>query len=110
MKIITWNVNRFDGTWEWYSKKADMPIDKRKECANKIIEKLKSLLITPEDVAIIQEVPYRDFDWKDEWNYWQKVFAEFKTMLWFDDEPKRSDFYYDRSLNITLAVAKSDSN
>ena len=23
MKIITWNINRFDGVWDWYEKKKD---------------------------------------------------------------------------------------
>ena len=62
MKIITWNVNRFDGLWEWSSQKNDLPMDRRREIANKIIEKLKVLLTSPDDIAILQEVPYRDFD------------------------------------------------
>ena len=23
MKIIIWNINRFDGVWDWYEKKKD---------------------------------------------------------------------------------------
>lgn len=106
MKVMTWNVNRFDGgAWDWFKENRDLPMDNRKEYANKIIEKLRELIKTKEDIAILQEVPYRDFDWKDEWIIWKKLFSGFKVMLWFDDEPQRDDFNYMFSKNVTIAVA-----
>lgn len=106
MKIITWNVNRFDGVWDWYSKQKDRPDNIRKEIAKKIIEKLNVLLTTSEDIAILQEVPYCAGEWKSKW---KEMFAEFKIMFWFDCERYRKDFNYG-SKNITMAVTKSDSN
>ena len=33
MKIITWNVNRFDGVWDWYHFKGDLAEEEREEHA-----------------------------------------------------------------------------
>ena len=30
MKIIIWNINRFDGVWDWYEKKKDKDTEYRK--------------------------------------------------------------------------------
>ena len=111
MKVVTWNINRFDGVWDWYNN-GDLPMPQRKECANKITEKLSELLTTMEDIAILQEVPYRGAGWKDEWNeHWKSFLNErFKVMLWFDNEPERKDFNYSSSKNVTIAITKKGSN
>lgn len=108
MKIITWNVNRFDRDHNWYiPHKApdDLPVPERKECAEKIILKLSELLTSPDDIAILQEVPYHK-EWE---TTWKVLFENFETSLWFDAEPKREDFNYN-STNITIAVTIKDSN
>lgn len=112
MKVVTWNINRFDGVWDWYNGKGDLPMPQRKECANRIVEKLSELLTTVEDIAILQEVPYRGADWEDEWNeHWKSFLNErFKVMLWFDNEHERKDFNYSFSKNVTIAITKKDSN
>lgn len=110
MKIITWNVNRFDGICDWY-KYGDLPIEERVEVVKKIIEKISELLTTSDDIIILQEIPYRDADWNDEWKKnWEKYFENFKVMFWFKNEPKRKDFNYKYSKNVTIAVTKEESN
>ena len=108
MKIITWNVNRFDRAHNWYRKNkkpADLPIPERKECAEKIIKKLSELLTSLDDIAVLQEVPY-----SNEWETtWKALFKNFETSLWFDVEPKRKDFNYN-SNNVTIAVTIKGSN
>lgn len=106
MKVVTWNINRFNGVWDWYHKKSDLQMPQRKECANIIIEKLSDLLTTTEDIAILQEVPYRD-EWED-WKQFLLDSFECKVMLWFDNEPYRKDFNY-KSKNVTIAITKKDS-
>ena len=36
MKIITWNINRFDGVWDWYEKKKDKDTKYREKMAKAI--------------------------------------------------------------------------
>lgn len=35
MKIITWNVNGFDGVWDWYHFERDLAEEEREEHAKK---------------------------------------------------------------------------
>ena len=114
MKIITWNVNRFDNVHDWYSCKEDLPLMKREECAKTICEKLAEMLKNKDDIAILQEIPYCDIEYvKNEWeSIWKETFKSFnlKVMHWLDEEPSRTDFNYSGSMNVTIAVAKEDTN
>ena len=60
MNIITWNVNRFDGTWDWYAKECDLEQEKRTLFINNIIEKIGEFIVTENDIAVLQEVPYKE--------------------------------------------------
>lgn len=44
MNIITWNVNRFDGTLDWYNTNYDLEEEGRKFFAKKIYQKLELCL------------------------------------------------------------------
>ena len=44
MKIITWNINRFDGVWDWYEKKKDKDTKYREKMAKAIIGYLAKLI------------------------------------------------------------------
>lgn len=60
MRIMTWNINRFDGAdWSWYEKKKDKSMDERERIADKIINVLNREVKTENDIAILQEIPYR---------------------------------------------------
>lgn len=58
MRVVTWNVNRFNGTRDWYHE-GDLEISERLVYAQKIVEKLKTIIETEDDIAILQEVPDR---------------------------------------------------
>ena len=45
MKIITWNVNRFDGVWDWYHFKGDLAEEEREEHHFKIFKKVFPLVV-----------------------------------------------------------------
>lgn len=60
MNIITWNVNRFDGTLDWYNTNYDLEEEGRKFFAKKIYQKLELCLEGEDDIAILQEFPYRE--------------------------------------------------
>lgn len=57
MKIITWNINRFDGVWDWYEKKKDKDTKYREKMAKAIIGYLVKLISNEDDVAVLQEFP-----------------------------------------------------
>ena len=115
MKIITWNVNRFDGVWDWYHFKGDLAEEEREEHAKKIVEKLSELLTNPDDIAILQEIPYynswrRSENKKKEWNNkWKYFFENFKVMFWFDNEQESKELFNLKAKNVTIAVAAKDS-
>ena len=62
MKIITWNINRFDGVWDWYEKKKDKDTKYREKMAKAIIGYLVKLISNEYDVAVLQEFPYYEYN------------------------------------------------
>ena len=110
MKIITWNVNRFDGVWDWYHFKGDLAEEEREEHAKKIVEKLSELLTNPDDIAILQEIPYynswrRSENKKKEWNNkWKYFFENFKVMFWFDNEQESKELFNLKKITIIIEV------
>ena len=63
MRVVTWNVNRFNGTRDWYHE-GDLEISERLVYAQKIVEKLKTIIETEDDIAILQEVPFNRNEWE----------------------------------------------
>ena len=41
MNLVTWNVNRFDGTWDWHRNGCDIEEKERKKYLELIIKKIK---------------------------------------------------------------------
>ncbi len=82
----------------------------------KIVEKLSELLTNPDDIAILQEIPYynswrRSENKKKEWNNkWKYFFENFKVMFWFDNEQESKELFNLKAKNVTIAVAAKDSN
>lgn len=67
MKIITWNINRFDGVWDWYEKKKDKDTKYREKMAKAIIGYLVKLISNEDDVAVLQEFPYYEYNGSIQW-------------------------------------------
>ena len=60
MKIMTWNVNNFNGE-SWNPKVnswGNNDIEKRKENASKIFKEVTSIIDSENDIAILQDFPY----------------------------------------------------
>lgn len=111
MKIMTWNVNRFNGTWDYYRKHHDIEMSERIIYAKKILGKLSEALLSLDDIAILQEVPYRGDNREDEWERnWKDLFEDLSVMFWFKDEPEGKDFNYNGTKNVTIAVTKKNGN
>ena len=83
MRIMTWNVNRFDGTWDYYRKQHDIEMPERIIYAKRILEKLSKALLSLDDIVILQEVPYRGDDREDEWERnWKDLFQIVQAESW----------------------------
>ena len=98
---MTWNVNRFDGEWDWYKEKNDKDKQGRKEIADVIINYLVQLISDEADVMVLQEFPYyglnngRIQDASVEYDDWKSLFEKKGLTV---IEP------YGKGLNVTVAV------
>ena len=101
MKIMTWNINRFGGVWDWYKEKKDSDESCRRKIAEKIISYLVQSIPNEDDVVVLQEFPcYGWDDGKiiiecDEYTKWESLFKEKGLKVL---EP------YGKGLNRTVAV------
>lgn len=111
MNIITWNVNRFDGTWDWYAKECDLEQEKRTLFINNIIEKIGEFIVTENDIAVLQEVPYKEtIDLNEKF---KRSGMELKSWYIEDDsniinEDERNKFRIPN--NLTVAVVRKESS
>ena len=108
MKIMTWNVNRFDGvTWNWYDKKEDLSIDKREKTAKEIIAKISKEVNTSNDIAILQEVPYCKYPYNKnvhEIDMWKDLFKE------RDLDVILPNIIKNVPLNVTIAITTRETD
>ena len=84
MRIMTWNINRFDGLWDWYNSGKDIPKDKREDIVAKVIDALNSEIKTASDIAILQEVPYCPMPYDKnafEIDFWKQIFEKKKLKI-----------------------------
>ena len=101
MKIMTWNVNRFGGVWDWYKEKNDKDKQGRKEIADVIINYLVQLISDEADVIVLKEFPYYGLNngriqhATVEYNDWKSLFEE-KGLTVIEPDGK--------GLNVTVAV------
>lgn len=108
MKIMTWNVNNFNGG-RWNPKVnswGNNDIKEREENANKIFEKVTSIIKGDDDIAILQEFPYHE-------NKWKKYFdTNYKDRMiiasWYYEESDKK-FCADTEYGITIAVVTKSS-
>ena len=110
MNIITWNVNRFDGTLDWYNTNYDLEEEGRKFFAKKIYQKLELCLEGEDDIAILQEFPYRELkkDGDVIFEAFKNIFTDkFIVHTWYNNAEKNN--VNKTVLNLTVAIAKNSS-
>ena len=110
MNIITWNVNRFDGTLDWYNTNYDLEEEGRKFFAKKIYQKLELCLEGEDDIAILQEFPSRELkkDGDVIFEAFKNIFTDkFIVHTWYNNAEKNN--VNKTVLNLTVAIAKNSS-
>lgn len=75
MNLVTWNVNRFDGTWDRRRNGCDIEEKERKKYLELIIKKIKKYVKEENDVAFLQEVPLNQIA------YIQKSFEDKELLI-----------------------------
>lgn len=108
MKIVTWNVNKFNGNnWNPANHKwQDNEMEKRDENASKIFEEVTSIIEQADDIAILQEFPYHENKWKEAF---ENHYTNHVISAWYYDESDK-DICVETEYGVTVAVVKKDSN
>lgn len=108
MRIMTWNINRFNGIWNSYYN-GDLQQKKRKEYAGKITDKLKEFLVDENDIIVLQEMPYNN-EWEQLW----KPTIEKKELFTFSNLDIGKKYNYKKlcytSYSQTIAITTKESN
>lgn len=107
MKILTWNVNNFNGSnWNLMDNNwADNEDIKRENNANKIFEKVTSIIEQPDDIAILQEFPYQD-KWK---NIFDNEYKNHTIISWYYNDSDKEFRVEPKYGGITVAIVKNNS-
>ena len=100
MKIITWNINRFGGLWDWYKEKKDKDDVARGKMAEAIIRYLVQLISNEDDVVVLQEFPYYGYNGRIEYDYTE--YSKWKAL--FEKNNLTVIKPYGKGLNVTVAV------
>ena len=106
MKIMTWNINRFGGLWDWYKENKDKDDEDREKMAEAIINYLVQLISNEDDLVVLQEFPYYGYNGgikSDciEYNKWKSLFEKYNLTV---IEP------YGKGLNLTVAVVSKQKS
>lgn len=107
MKILTWNVNNFNGSnWNLMDNNwADNEDIKRENNANKIFEKVTSIIEQPDDIAILQEFPYQD-KWK---NIFDNEYKNHTIISWYHNDSDKEFCVEPKYGGVTVAIVKNNS-
>lgn len=109
MNIITWNINRFDGTWDWFHQKCDIALEGRKSNRDEIVQTIKKYICGNDDIGILQEFPFK----KNEFLIFQEEFknAGLRVIHWCEDKVfiKKKECYAEPK-NLTVAVITNTSH
>lgn len=107
MKILTWNVNNFNGSnWNLMDNNwADNEDIKRENNANKIFEKVTSIIEQPDDIAILQEFPYQD-KWK---NIFDNKYKNHTIISWYYNDSDKEFCVEPKYGGVTVAIVKNNS-
>ncbi len=107
MKILTWNVNNFNGSnWNLMDNNwADNEVIKRENNANKIFEKVTSIIEQPDDIAILQEFPYQD-KWK---NIFDNEYKNHTIISWYYNDSDKEFCVEPKYGGVTVAIVKNNS-
>lgn len=113
MKIMTWNINRFNGIWNSYYNGFNLHQKAREEYADKITDKLREFLVDENDIVVLQEVPYV-LENKNEWEQLWKPTIEKKKLFTFSnlDIGKKCNYngLWYTSHTQTIAITTEASN
>jgi len=105
MKIITWNVNRCNGTWDWVYNDCDLAIDGRERYAERIVKKIVEHVQEKDDIAVLQEFP---MDMK---KIIEKYLGkELSLHTWYLDGEEAEEKLPMNPKVATVAITKSDSS
>ena len=107
MKILTWNVNNYNGSnWNLMDNNwADNEDIKRENNANKIFEKVTSIIEQPDDIAILQEFPYQD-KWK---NIFDNEYKNHTIISWYYNDSDKEFRVEPKYGGVTVAIVKNNS-
>lgn len=107
MKILTWNVNNFNGSnWNLMDNNwADNEDIKRENNANKIFEKVTSIIEQPDDIAVLQEFPYQD-KWK---NIFDNEYKNHTIISWYHNDSDKEFCVEPKYGGVTVAIVKNNS-
>lgn len=95
MNLYSINVNQFVGNRSWSNLSEDEKEERQKIYTPKLIKKIKEYIISEEDIVIIQELPYENYD-----NLQNEFGKEYVIIT-----PKKTGKAY----FITCAIKKSES-
>ena len=113
MRIMTWNINRFNGIWNSYHNGFDLRQKAREEYADKITDKLREFLVDENDIVVLQEVPYV-LENNNEWEQLWKPTIEKKELFTFSnlDIGKKCNYneLWYTSYSQTIAMTTKESN
>lgn len=103
MKIVTWNINRFNGNRPY-----NIWIEAKKRYAKKIHTFINDQMTENDDVVFLQEIPYKD---QKSLNVFEEEFKGYKVLSWYIGDNTGSD-YINRAENpifLTVALVKEGS-
>lgn len=112
MKILTWNVNNFNGNGKKWNYKAhnwenNEDTEERKKNANKIFEEVTSKIEQADDIAILQEFPYQEDEWK---NIIDNKYKKHTIISWYHDDSDKEFRVEPKYGGVTVAIVTKYSN
>ena len=108
MRLMTWNVNKFNGN-RWSPKDHNWMDNQdivRKENAKKIFEVIAQNIVADNDIAILQEFPYHEENWKREF---ENQYKNHSIISWYHEDQDK-DYCVNTEYGVTVAVVKKNGN
>ncbi len=110
MKILTWNVNNFNGKkWNYkaHNWNNNEDTEERENNANKIFKEVTSKIEQADDIAILQEFPYQEIEWK---NIIDTKYENHTIISWYHDDSDKEFRVEPKYGGVTVAIVTKDSN
>lgn len=107
MKIMTWNVNMFNGD-RWSSKDHNWTNNQeseRNKNAENIFKFVVQNVIADSDIAILQEFPHHEENWRSEF---EKKYISHRIKTWYYEDLDK-DYCVNTKYGVTVAIIKENS-